>query len=278
MIKSEKSIWSYSLYGDDYESYFRPLIDNIKIASESNAVVVLNVLDQDLERTRKYFEHYLDSIYIFSYDSRRYHDHPKILRFLVTDNIQSNFYFYKDSDSIVNSKEIFLMKDWLLSQNPTFMIVRDHHLHVFPILAGMFGANRRIANLLTESTKRNFFKNKTKFTNTYSYDQDWLRSEIYPKVVNGALVYSNYFYFSGECVKKTEKNNSTKKFIGAQENIRGKDIGRNNRYLWMYSGGMLQLPYFKDIDFIYKKVRVNLMMAYLYTRVKNYFGKSVDGF
>lgn len=273
MIKSNKSIWSYSLYGDNYESYFEPLIKNIEISAANNAVVVLNVLDSDLERVKQYYQHYLDNIHIFSYDSGRYASYPKVLRFLVHHKIESNFYFYKDSDSIVNAKELFLMNDWLCTEAPSFMIIRDHHLHVFPILAGMLGACKKVANLLSLSAESNFFSKKTKFKNTYSYDQDWLRSEIYPKVISDALVYSNYFYFSGERLKKTNQNNSSTKFIGAQENLGIMDIERNRRYLWMYADGMLQLPYYKCTEFMYKKVRVNLVLAYLYTKLIKLLGK-----
>lgn len=162
------------------------------------------------------------------------------------------------------------MNDWLSSEAPSFMIIRDHHLHVFPILAGMFGANRRIARMLAKSAEINFCNKKTKFTNSYSYDQDWLRSEIYPDVVEDALVYSNYFYFSGENLKKTERNNLLTKFIGAQENLNSIDLQRNQRYLWMYADDMLQLPYYKQIQFMYKKVRINLLLAYLYVKFTNF--------
>jgi hypothetical protein len=165
------------------------------------------------------------------------------------------------------------MDDWLCTNAPSFMIIRDHHLHVFPILAGMFGASRKVANLLAASAETNFFSKKSKFKNTYSYDQDWLRSEIYHKVISNALVYSNYFYFSGERLRQTEENNSFTKFIGAQENLGVIDIERNRRYLWMYADGMLQLPYYKYIEFMYKKVRVNLILAYLYTKFTQFLGK-----
>lgn len=274
MIESSKSIWSYSLYGDNYESYFKPLIENIEISEANNAVVVLNVLDIDLERVISYFDQFLGRIHIFSYDSGKYGNNPKILRFLVSNQIESKFYFYKDSDSVVNAKEIHLMNDWLESEGPSCMIVRDHHLHVFPILAGMFGANKQIANLIAESAYINFFAKKPRFTNSYCYDQDWLRCEIYPKIVSIALVYSNYFYFSGERLKETAKNNSLTKFIGAQQNLSNVQVMRNHRYLWMYQNGMLHLPYYRRLEFIYRKVRINLVLAYLYTKATHFFMQS----
>lgn len=105
MIRSDRFVWSYSLYGSNYDSYYKPLLENISLSRISNAVVVLNVLDSDVERVKDYFRDYLDFIYIFAYESLRYGNNPKMLRFLVSNQIESNFYFYKDSDSVVNKKK-----------------------------------------------------------------------------------------------------------------------------------------------------------------------------
>lgn len=272
MTKSDKSIWSYSLYGDNYESYFKPLIENIKISAENNAIVVLNVLDSDLDRVKQYFKRYLGAICIFSYDSTRHTNYPKVLRFLAPYKIQSNFYFFKDSDSVVTDKEKLIMKEWMNSVNPIALIVRDHPLHIAPIMAGMFGVNRELSIKIANSALGYFTVRKGSHFNLYSYDQDWLARNIYPEIVGDAHVNTSFFYYSGERVKRINREIDGHKFIGAQVYKRV-SIGLvpPDPYMNLYGEDLLSLPYFSKLAFLYGKVRPTLYVAYLINKIKKYY-------
>lgn len=272
MIKSDKAIWSYSLYGDNYEAYFKPLIENIEISATNNANVVLNVLDSDIERVKQYFKRYLGCIRIFSYDSGRYANCPKILRFLASHKIESNFYFFKDSDSVVTDKEKLIMKEWMNSLNPTALIVRDHPLHIAPIMAGMFGVNRGLSIKIADSALGYFANSKHSHFNSYSYDQDWLARNIYPEIVSDAHVNTSFFYYSGERVRRINREIDGHKFIGAQV-YKGSSIesGSLDPYMNLYGEDLLSLPYFTKLAVLYGKVRPTLYAAYLINKIKKYY-------
>jgi hypothetical protein len=268
-------IWSYSIYGDDIVTYYAPVVSNILLARQEGAIVAISTTLSDEAKVRDYFSEYLDEIRIVSYDSLEQCSHPKILRFLIPNVIKSDFYFFKDSDSIVTMKEARIMRDWMATVTPVAMIIRDHPLHVAPIMAGMFGIASTFANYLTNSAYEAFFAASPRFRDHYSYDQDWLMTDVYPELVECADVYSSFLFYSGENVRRIERESSGSEFIGAQIRFPYPLLLERAAFYKWYGPGLLCAPSQIKKSFFYGRVRPTLVLAYLYTLLKTLLGSRI---
>lgn len=270
--KRIKSIWCYSIYGDDIERYYQPMILNINHAIDVGADIFIHTNKKYEEKVFKYFFNSKLKDNIIVHDGIYANQYPKVLRFLTCNFIASDYYFFKDSDSVVTEKEKLIMKEWINSVNPTALIMRDHPLHIAPIMAGMFGVNRELSIKIADSALGYFSNPKLSHFNSYSYDQEWLARNIYPKIVGSAYVNTSFFYYSGERVKRINREIDGHKFIGAQV-YKSVSIGPvpPDPYMNLYGEDLLSLPYFSKLAVLYGKVRPTLYVAYLINKIKKYY-------
>lgn len=262
------SAWCYSIYGDDTSKYYEPMKQNIKKAKDESVALVLHTNGENELNVRNYFGDFLEDMFLIVH----YNDHavmfPKILRFLSTNHIASKFYFFKDSDSVVTSKEIDIMNKWMKSSNQIALIIRDHPLHIAPILAGMFGVNHHFSLDVANSAQEYFFNSPPSRYNQYSYDQDWLQKKIYPVVADKATVKTSFFYYSSENITRIKRELDDYQYIGAQVHNQQLNKSENLKgYLQLYGDDLLSIPYYPKLNFLYGKVRPTLLTAYILAKL-----------
>lgn len=276
-IEMSKStvIWSYSIYGGDLVTYYAPVVSNILLARKEGAIVAISTTASDEEKVRDYFSEYLNEIQIVSYGSQELCLYPKILRFLISNVIESDFYFFKDSDSIVTIKEARIMREWIATDTPVAMIIRDHPLHVAPVMAGMFGIASTLANYLTNSAHEAFLAVSPRFRGDYSYDQDWLMNDVYPDLAKRAHVYSSFLFYSGEKVLRIKRESRGSEFIGAQIHFEYPPLLESAALYNWYGQGLLCAPSLIKKSFFYGRVRPTIVVAYVYTWLKALLGSRI---
>lgn len=265
-------VWSYSIYGNDFETYYKPVINNIHLARQEGAVIAISIKASEERQIRHFFKAYEDEIKIVTYENPAFCEYPKILRFLIPKILNADFYFFKDSDSLVTNKEVRIMRSWMKVIQSEAMIIRDHPLHVAPIMAGMFGISSKIAELIIDSVNSTFLTKQPRFINPYSYDQDWLMRDVYPWLIKRTNVYSSFLYYSGESVTSIERESSGSAFIGAQQHYPYQTKLKKAPFYSWYGDNLLCAPSFlKNFLFLYGRVRPTLVIAYLYTKLINLF-------
>jgi len=92
----------------------------------------------------------------------------------------------RDCDSRLSRREAAAVDEWLQS-GEGFHIMRDHPWHGSKILGGMWGC-RGFA--LPEF---NHLMNAWKQEDRWQTDQDFLNAEIYPRVVNNAMIHASFY-------------------------------------------------------------------------------------
>ena len=91
----------------------------------------------------------------------------------------------RDTDSRLNLREKNAVDEWLNSDKD-FHIMRDHPYHNALILGGMWGVRNGILKNIVDLIKN---YNKGDF---WQVDQNFLREQIYPFVVNTSFVHDSY--------------------------------------------------------------------------------------
>ena len=91
----------------------------------------------------------------------------------------------RDTDSRLNLREKNAVDEWLNSDKD-FHIMRDHPYHNSLILGGMWGVRNGILKNIVDLIKN---YNKGDF---WQVDQNFLREQIYPIVVNTSFVHDSY--------------------------------------------------------------------------------------
>lgn len=264
---SLKIVWSYSIYGSDKFRYYQPMLENITIAKELGITVLIFTIKDNLVEITDYFDNYIDDIIIKVIDTDFLVKFPKFMRFIASEVIQSDYYFFKDSDSVVTKKEIEIMNDFITSSKYDYMIIRDHPHHVSPILAGMFGmkAKQAIKFNLRLNQCRNSIINSVQ--SSYSYDQEWLQKYIYPEILNETMVYTDFFYFKNEKVTKISRSIEDYNYIGAQIWKKKLRITDSNLLFWTYKNKILCMPGIYWYRLVNGRVRLIIIIAYLYTMI-----------
>jgi hypothetical protein len=265
-----KEVWSYSLFGNNFEMYFKPLLEVIPKANSVGARVIINTNLNNYEKITKYFAKYINTITILKYNDLIAEKYPKMLRFLVPLRVEFEYIFYKDSDSLVGDKELKIMQHWIKTARTKAMIIRDHPEHIAPILAGMFALNYEKAMWLAKKVEIKFNRNIN--YNLYSYDQDWLMEDIYPIIVNDAQVYTSYFYYSKEKIIIIPRSIFPNEHIGEQT-IKIENNSNNCKWcLRIYNFNLLHLPYCILINkifpkILYGRVRPTLISAFIHSKI-----------
>jgi len=118
----------------------------------------------------------------------------------------SDIMLSRDTDSRLSNREKLAVNEWLQSDK-NFHIMRDHPYHNTEILGGMWGVKngilKNIKQMIGEYNKGNFWQ----------VDQNFLRENIYPLVINNSFVHDSYSNYNIESKPfPTERIN--KEFVG----------------------------------------------------------------
>jgi hypothetical protein len=263
-------VWSYSVFGFNTEVYYKPMLENIRLAKSNKVKIVISTTEQYLNTIKDYFSQELEYIHIVTFPSGKYTGLETILRFLVVEKLDADFYFIKDSDSTVTARELYIMNHWMLISKLSYMIIRDNPLHVAPILSGMFGFRKNVKYIVSHSCINTFSGLNSKLN--YGFDQLWLTEKIYNIIVAETQVYSSYFYFSNENLIRLSRINSYD-FIGAQSLGNMNPNSKENDFLHLYGDKLLSLPFISTIPqyfsrLIYGRVRPSIYLSYFLKLIK----------
>jgi hypothetical protein len=246
---------SYSLYGD-LNRYIEPLLFNaknldlfyfgwqIRVYHDSSVPVdKLKLLDDlgvqliDIKKTT------------FS------HIGAKFWRFLPVFENNIEILVLRDSDSIFSQREVALVHDWENS-NLNFHIIRDHALHISPILAGMFGVKKNLFCFF----KDHISQNKLVLSNRYNADQQFLADYIYSKIRHNCMIHTSHFAFFGENYIRIGKSTKADDFIGA---VYTNNIEENNILHYDFIVG---IPFW-GAKLLRYKIRPVLYLSYFFNLV-----------
>ena len=185
--------------------------------------------------------------------------------------VDADYYFIKDSDSIVTEREIYVMNHWMNLTNEDYIIIRDNPIHVAPVLAGMFGFRKNVCSFIVNNCN-SFFTSLLK-KGDYGYDQRWLAEKIYPTIKNRTIVYSSFFYFKGENLIIINRVNNLLSFIGSQSNENSNSRSLENQFYSFYNSELLCLPYIIALPLflsrlIYGRVRPTIYLAFLLKKLR----------
>jgi hypothetical protein len=263
-ILNEKEVaWCYSLFGRNINSYYEAMKFNITIARKNNVKIIIATLCEDVMFIKDYFEFANDTVSIISFKENYAKKYPKLLRYLIPLNYNYDYYFFKDSDSVVTESELGFSDEWINNNDSDCIIIRDHPLHTAPILGGMFGLSSKLAKYSANLLLQNFCDGKVNFEDGYLYDQLWLGKCIYPMVKFNSSIYSSHFSYLGENVIDTYKYWNSNEYIGAQhfENTTNLEL-KYKKLIRLYSVGKLSVPFYERISSVYQKTRIVLYTAY----------------
>lgn len=260
-------VWAYCIYGDEESKYYDPMIFNIEKASIIGAKIVVHTTIESEKKVIDYFQGY-HSVQVIVHQGETQKKWAKALRFITPTYVDADFYFYKDSDSIVTEKEIKISTDWMLAKDSQALIIRDHPVHVTPILAGMFAVKSVLGKEIASKAARYFFeKGNSLVTDDYSYDQAWLAKVVYPSVIAFASVYTSFFCYWNEKVVRIHPELNNYDYIGAQVYRRHSGMKESIPYMALYNGKLLSLPYIPQFALLHGRVRPSLLSAYLLSKI-----------
>jgi hypothetical protein len=113
----------------------------------------------------------------------------------------------RDCDSRLSAREAAAVDEWLAS-TAGFHIMRDHPYHATQILGGMWG--------MKKGAVPEFFDLMLAWNqeDRWQTDQDFLKAEIYPRVVNNSMVHDEFFSLEPQAKSFPTIRNGTE-FVGA---------------------------------------------------------------
>lgn len=204
-------IISYSLYGN-MSRYIEPLIYNaLNLSSFYNGWIIWVYHDDSVSvDTLNVLK--ANGVKLINISTTKFSTFgAKFWRFLPVFENDIEVVIFRDSDSVLTDREVKLVNEWIESDFD-FHIIRDHQLHISPILAGMFGIKQRFFS----DFSRQLTENKSLvLSNLYNSDQLFLGDVIYSKVIRNTLIHTSFFAFSNEKFVRINKSNDSNNFIGA---------------------------------------------------------------
>ena len=116
----------------------------------------------------------------------------KIYRYLSIDDPEVELMIVRDADSRVYQRDEQSVREFMNSEKK-FQIIRDHRVHAIPILGGLFGIKKGCLELSMTALVGFFFNFNVKREDfCYDDDQKFLKTYIYPEVVDNALIQDEY--------------------------------------------------------------------------------------
>jgi hypothetical protein len=107
-------------------------------------------------------------------------------RFLPIEEEDVEVMISRDCDSRIGEREQMAVKEWLMSDKGVH-IMRDHPWHGTEILGGMWGMK---SGALPEFLDLMY---EWHHEDRWQTDQDFLKEEIYPRIVDDTMVHDNFF-------------------------------------------------------------------------------------
>jgi len=108
-------------------------------------------------------------------------------RFTACSDPAVEYVLCRDCDSRLSIRERNAVEEWIQSEK-VFHIMRDHPWHEALILAGLWGCRCEGLRDINELVK-NYIKTHTV---TYSADQDFLRTVIFPRIKNSCFIHDEF--------------------------------------------------------------------------------------
>jgi hypothetical protein len=202
---------SYTLYGDN-PRYTQPLILNVKLSNQFYKEWQIRVYHDDTVPIEIVSILRENSVSLINIKDTIYSNFaPKFWRFLPVFENNYDIIIFRDSDSILTQRESNYVNDWVDSSFD-FHIIRDHNLHISPILAGMFGIKKNYFSLFEQQLLS--YKKLTHSTK-YNADQLFLGNYVYNKIIKNCLIHTSYFAFYGEKFVRIDKVIDSTNFIGS---------------------------------------------------------------
>ncbi|GAB3476722.1 tetratricopeptide repeat protein [Marinomonas epiphytica] len=109
-------------------------------------------------------------------------------RFKVANDPKVRLFLVRDTDSVVNLREVSAVNDWLIS-GKDFHIMRDWWTHTDLILAGMWGGKGGKLPDLTRAINQY----QSGMAETPNIDQWFLRDCVWPLVYSNCLIHDRYY-------------------------------------------------------------------------------------
>jgi len=106
-------------------------------------------------------------------------------RFRIWELGNPDWVIFRDSDSIVSTREAEAVNQWIDS-GASAHIIRDHPFHSSKIMAGLWGLR---------PVGMDWFANEVRgyiFSDTYGSDQEFLATQVYPRLVDSSLVHASF--------------------------------------------------------------------------------------
>ena len=206
-IKLDKNLMSICVFGNEVGKYYDLLTSIHQTCKKNNIYLVISTVEESLNAVTSKFDK-TDDLFFVSYSEKDLIKFPKLLRYLTPFFFNTNQFHYRDSDSLLIKKDIEIFEKHDFNSFP-FLIIRDHLLHYYPVMAGMFSVNNEIANFIAKEIIKS--NNLSKFKNPITYDQDFLCEKIYRNFLDQIYVYSSSAIFSGENFTILER---TSEYIG----------------------------------------------------------------
>ena len=201
---NEVCIISMSLFGSNHQ-YTMGAVENAKLVKsvfpgwrlriyipkngmeKNNSGTQKNNLDVPLETIQTLQKYDADIYYV---DNTTVTLNPRMWRFLVADDLHTDKFIIRDTDSRLFNRDAVEINQWINS-GKIFHCVRDHPLHGnYPVLAGMWGADTRG---LKKVLNINFSNLMTRYGQNKFADQQFLKKEIWPKVQNNSYCSDSFF-------------------------------------------------------------------------------------
>lgn len=115
-------------------------------------------------------------------------------RFFPIDNPEVELMFVRDTDSRIHTRDIKFINEFISTLHKSH-IIRDHHNHCWPIMAGMWGLKKGAVQGSIKDMYDEYYKTAEI---EYGTDQDFLAKFIYPIIANDALVHTSCYTFLPE--------------------------------------------------------------------------------
>lgn len=211
MTVNSKNIISYSLYGNN-PRYTLPLLENSKIALDLYSGWIIYVYHDNTVSQDFLFQLRENNVITINIEQSEHENlPPKMWRFLPVENPLIDCVIFRDADSLLTLRERDLVLNWMESDKLVH-IIRDHPLHIAPILAGMFGIKQTSFHILSRLIKD---QKPDIIHRPIDYDQVFLADYFYPKIKDLALIHVSFFKYKDERVIIIEPVNDGYNYIGS---------------------------------------------------------------
>lgn len=193
VIMSNKYI-AFSLWGDN-PKYLLGAVENAKLAAEiyPGWKPVFFVHAGVEPRIVRYLERHSQVVLLTEAPDWT----GMFWRFRIADFPDVSAFIVRDCDSRLGTREATLVQRWLDSPY-AFHVIRDHPLHKFAILGGMWGAKGAAALGITEA-ERSYERQ-----DRWGTDQDFLADWLWPRMHGRALIHDSIFGLDNICLPRQD--------------------------------------------------------------------------